>query len=751
MKFSRTVISAIVLCVISAVASARPTVGLVLSGGGAKGIAHVGVIKALEDNGVPIDYITGTSMGAIVGGLYACGYSPEQMMELFVSAQFLNASTGHIDPDRAYYFSRPPESPRMASFALSNDSIAKRVPQSLISPLTMDYEFMEIFSPYNAVCGGDFDRLMVPFRCVASNCEAKRPEVMRQGSVGAAIRASMTFPLVFSPIAINDTLMYDGGIYDNFPVDVMERDFHPDMMVGVDVHTPQPSPAPTALNQIDNLVTMPQSYDLPADRGVRIHINLTAFNLLDFPKARQIYDVGYRRGLEMVDSIKARCGATRDPAQVAARRAEFNSRLPRMRFGSVKVTGGSPAQNAYVEGLFGHPENGVYSMRSVRDGFYHAITTDAFANLYPVASYNRDSGLFDLSLRAYPKAAWRVGVGGYITSSTTSMLFADVDYNSLGNTPLDANLGGWLGQNYFAGRLMATLRLGPASRPYAMSGEAVVSRRRYNQTDQMFYQRVTPDFVDHLEAYGRLYFFSMALGRHAKGSVSGGYGYLRDRSYDASGVRHVSSQSLWQVALRYDYSTLNSKSYPTSGMGIHAAAMWMPGNYRIDYGARTNCRQLRVRGEFSSYFPLGKHFALGVNADVTLSNRKLVDDYYAAITSAETFTPTPSGDNSFNSAFRANSFVAVGIQPIWKIVSKLQLRGYADVFLPWRKIENVGGRAVYTGGCFNKPEFFGELAAVYDFPFAALSVYMNYHTGIDSGLHGGVTFGLYIPAPQFTR
>lgn len=733
------------------VSAGRPTVGLVLSGGGAKGIAHVGVIKALEDNGVPIDYVAGTSMGAIVGGLYACGYSPEQMMDLFTSAKFLNASTGHIDPDRAYYFSQPPESPRMVSFALSNDSIARRVPQSLISPLTMDYEFMEIFSRYNAACGGDFDRLMVPFRCVVSNCDAKRPEVMRDGSVGAAIRASMTFPMVFSPIAINDTLMYDGGIYDNFPVDVMERDFHPDMMVGVDVHTPQPSRPPTALNQIDNLVTMPQSYDLPADRGVRIHINLTAFNLLDFPKARQIYEIGYRRGLEMADSIKARCGVSREPAEVAAKRAEFNSRLPRLRFGSVEVTGGSRDQNDYVESMFGHPEDGVYSLRRVRDGFYHAVTTDAFANLYPVAAYNPRSGLFDLTLRAYPKAAWRLGVGGYITSSTTSMIFADVDYNSMGKSPLDANLGAWLGQNYFAGRLMATLRLGPSGHPYAVSGEAVVSRRRYNQTDQMFYQRVTPDFVDHLEAYGRLYPFSMALGRHAKGSVSGGYGYLRDRSYDASGVRHVSSQSLWQVALRYDYSTLNSKSFPTAGMGIHAAAMWMPGTYRIDYGVRHDCNQLRLRAEFSRYFPLGKHFALGVNADVSLTNRKLVDDYYAAITSAETFTPTPSGDNSFNSAFRANSFVAAGLQPIWKIVSKLQLRGYADVFLPWRKIENHGGKAVYTDGRFNRPEFFGELAAVYDFPFAALSVYVNYRTGVDRGVHGGVTFGLYIPAPQFTH
>ena len=82
------------------------SVGLVLSGGGAKGIAHIGAIKALEENNIPIDYVTGTSMGAIVGALYACGYTPEEMMELITSDYFANISTGRIDPSLEYYFTR---------------------------------------------------------------------------------------------------------------------------------------------------------------------------------------------------------------------------------------------------------------------------------------------------------------------------------------------------------------------------------------------------------------------------------------------------------------------------------------------------------------------------------------------------------------------------------------------------------------------------------------------------------------------
>ncbi|MDE7388496.1 MAG: patatin-like phospholipase family protein, partial [Muribaculaceae bacterium] len=595
---------------ISICAAGRPTVGLVLSGGGAKGIAHVGVIKALEDAGVPVDYVSGTSMGAIVGGLYACGYSPEDMMALFTSAKFLTASTGQIDPDLAYYFSKPSPSPKMYSFAISPDSLAKKVPQSFISPLTMDYEFMEIFAPFSAACGEDFNRLMVPFRCVASNSVLRRGQVMSRGSVGEAIRASMTFPLVFSPISIGDTLMYDGGIYDNFPVDVMKRDFHPSMIVGVDVHTPKPNASPTILNQVDNLVMVPQDYALDSIDGVKIHIDLSDFNLLDFPKARQIYQIGYEQGLAFADSIKARCGAECSADSVHERRLEFRRRVPRLRFGSVKVTGGTESQNRYVESMFGHPVGGIYSLRRVRDGFFHAITTGAFANLYPTVRYNSDNGLFDLTLHAYPKARWNVGVGGFITSSTTSMLYADIDYNSLGNSPVDANLGGWIGQSYVAARMGATLRFGSVSSPYAMSGEAVVSRRRYSQTEQMFFSKLTPDFVDHFEAWGRLYPVRMAVGRHAMASFSLGYGYLRDRSYDAEGSRHVSSQTLWQAALRFDYSTLNSKNYPTEGMGIHGSAMWLPGHYRIDYGNKKGCGHFLVQLEFLRYVTMGKHFSL---------------------------------------------------------------------------------------------------------------------------------------------
>ena len=125
-------------------------VGLVLSGGGAKGAAHIGVIKALEENGIPIDYITGTSAGAIVGSLYAMGYTPEEMVELMLSEEFSYWQTGTVENEYKYYFKRPDPTPEFGHFSIDmTDSLqvkASFLPQSLINPIQMNQAFMALFS-----------------------------------------------------------------------------------------------------------------------------------------------------------------------------------------------------------------------------------------------------------------------------------------------------------------------------------------------------------------------------------------------------------------------------------------------------------------------------------------------------------------------------------------------------------------------------------------------------------------------------
>lgn len=723
------------ICGFAAQAQPQQRVGLVLSGGGAKGIAHIGFIQALEENDVAIDYVAGTSMGAIVGGLYASGYSPAEMMQLITSKDFAYWSTGTIDPGLQYYFTTPPQSPKVVSLSMGNDSVAKQVPQSLISPLSMNFPFMELFSAETAACGGNFDNLFVPLRTVSSNIEAQRGEVARGGSMSDAIRASMSFPIVFCPIEINDTLHYDGGLFDNFPVNVMKADFHPDIMIGLDVHN-EGTETPTAINQISNLAMRPQTYAMDPKDGIHVHMDLSMYSLLDFPQAKDIYEIGYKRGLEMVDSIKSRVTARRPLSEVTRRRIEFKEKLPEINFSEVEVIGGTPRQNEYILAQFQHHPGEPYDMHAARNGYYRAVSGGKLQNMM-VSAIPQSDGDFKLLLKAYPKSNWSADLGGYISSSTSSMLYAAVNYHNLNTRAIDASVGAWIGQSYAAAQLLAKIRFG-GKNPYSLGLQGVVSNHRFNQSERLFYQANEPKFVRHFEAFGRANLFSMPLGRHAMGVVSVGYGYDLNSFINDKLEKVRSSYNLGQIAINYDYNTLNGINYPTSGLEMRYALRGIYGHHSIGQGRETK-KWVQIDATVRKYWDINRHFAIGLEGELLASTRKASPIPEVAGADAPTYSPTPSCFNAFNPGFRAYSFLGAGVDPVWKVVNNLQMRGAFHCFTPWRD------------GGVRTPEFFGEVAAVYKLKIVNLSVYANYRTGslAERGWHAGVTMGIFVLAPKF--
>ena len=183
-------------------------VGLVLSGGGAKGMTHIGIIRALEENNIPIDYITGTSMGAIIGSLYAMGYSPDDMEALLRSEDFKRWYSGNVEEKYIYYFKKNPPTPEFINIRISLKDSLKNVkpqffPTSIVDPIQMNIVFLQLFGQATAASKANFDSLYIPFRCIASDVYNKRPLILRKGDLGDAVRASMSFPAMFKPIEID--------------------------------------------------------------------------------------------------------------------------------------------------------------------------------------------------------------------------------------------------------------------------------------------------------------------------------------------------------------------------------------------------------------------------------------------------------------------------------------------------------------------------------------------------------------------
>lgn len=744
----------------------RQSVGLVLGGGGAKGIAHIGVIQALEENDIPIDFIAGTSIGAIVGGLYASGYTPDEMMKLILSKEFSYWSTGQIDPQYSYYFATEQASPVMfnISLATKKDSLLQAdsaVPASIINPMPMSFAFMELFSGYTAQCGGDFDKLFVPFRCVASDVSAKHKVVLSKGDLGQSVRSSMSFPIVFQPTEVDSMLLYDGGIYDNFPVDVMRSEFSPDFILGIDVSTIEKGPQTSLMDQLENLVIQNNDYYLDPAEGIKIRFDLNEFGLLDFPKAKQIYAIGYARGLEMIDSIKSRV-KSRVPAEARAlRRRVFKSQTPYIDFGKVDVYGGTPAQNAYIKYLFDNYDSDTLSIDMARRDYYRAISSGKFRDLAPRSFYNDSTGLFDLRLKASVKDRLSAGIGGYISSSTSSYVYISAGYSTLSFRSISANVGAWLGQSYLGAMLTNRLYLKTAL-PSAIELQAVVFRQRYYDKDYLFYERKEPSYLVSHELYGRLK-WAFAVGSLGSLDIGVGYGSLNDgffRPIDSGGPdygRDHSKYHLGQAFVSYNSNTLDDLNFPTLGHYYKITAMGVAGTYDMDYAnpqypdSDARPRWLQLEAQTRNYFGLSRKFTLGVETDVMLSTRKLYGDYSAAVAGAPAFQPTPSSYNTFNPSLRAYSFAAAGLVPVYKFTDNLSARLAAYIFMPLRKIIDEGGHAAHSDNWLSNPQTFSEFALCYKLPFATVSAYCNYTSAPGTKWNVGISFGVFLPAPKFLR
>lgn len=229
---NKTILTLILLLVPFSLAHTTPRkkVGIVLSGGGAKGVAHIGAIKVLEELDIPIDYIAGTSIGAIIGGLYSIGYTSEQLEIIVKQTNWIDLLTDNISreaipfPFKAdidkYLISLPVNNSKENSGIIKGKNLSQ-----LLHKLTEDYQNIT-----------NFDSLPIPFACVATNMATNKKEIIRSGNLATAMRASMAIPIVFTPIFPENKALIDGGFKDNLPIDVAKA-MGADIIIGVDAQS----------------------------------------------------------------------------------------------------------------------------------------------------------------------------------------------------------------------------------------------------------------------------------------------------------------------------------------------------------------------------------------------------------------------------------------------------------------------------------------------------------------------------------
>ncbi len=280
-------------------APGRARVGLVLGGGGARGIAHVGVLQMLQELHVPVDCVAGTSMGSIVGGLYAAGMTPEEMTETVQRIDWPAAFTD--GPPRADLPFRTKQEQRVL---LTNNGVGikdgqVRLPQGLLQGQNLLLLLQELSLPAAKI--RDFDQLRVPYRAVATDLATGTPVVLKSGELAMAMRASMSIPSALVPVTLDGKLLVDGGVSDNIPVDVVRELCRPDVIIAVDVGSPL-APA-SELNsllsitgQLTTILTVrnaQQQIKTLGRRDILITPDLRDISSLAFDRSREAVTIGY--------------------------------------------------------------------------------------------------------------------------------------------------------------------------------------------------------------------------------------------------------------------------------------------------------------------------------------------------------------------------------------------------------------------------------------------------------------------------
>ena len=618
----------------------------------------------------------------------------------------------------------------------------------------MNLVFVELFARATAACSGDFNRLFVPFRCIASDVYNKKPLIMRRGDLGDAVRASMSFPFVFKPIEIDSVLAYDGGIYNNFPTDIMREDFKPEVIIGSVVAANPGKPKENDLmSQLENMIMQKTDYTLPDSLGIIMTFKYDDVSLLDFDRLQELHDIGYNRTISLMDSIKGRIHRRVSAENVRLRRLVYRSNLPQFRFRDIYIEGANPQQQAYIKKEFHDEDHEVFTYEDLKRGYFRLLSDNMISEIIPHAVYDSENDLYSLHLKVKMEDNFSVRMGGSVSTTSSNQIYLGLGYQDLNYYSKEITLDGQIGKVYNNAQLMAKIDL-PTRIPTSYRLIASLSTFDYYKKDKLFSKNDKPSFNSKDERFVKL-MVALPFLANKRAEISIGYGKLQDNYFQSSVInfdKDRSDRSTYNLlggAIGFYGSTLNARQYATKGYFEKLVAQvfsgkekFIPGN-PTETSVTTKERQswLQISYMKYAYHTMSPKFTLGWMAEMLYSSKNFSENYTATMLQAADFSPTPHSKLMYNEAFRANQFLAAGIKPIFVFNDMFQFRSEFYGFVPIFPIKKNALNKAYYGKAFSRFEYIGEISVICQLPFGAISAYVNHYSSPKKEWNVGLTLG----------
>lgn len=678
-------------------------VALVLSGGGARGLAHLGVIKALEENNIPVSYITGTSMGAIIGGLYACGYTPDEIEKFALSPQLEKWASGKAGQEAMFYFNAHGPDASWIKLRFEFDEITNRLesrlPTNLLSPNLMDYAMMELFSAASAAAGYDFDSLFIPFRCVAADIDSNKTIVFGKGQLGHAIRASMTYPFYFKPIELDGRLLFDGGLYDNFPVNVALTEFNPDFVIGSKTTWNFPAPSEEdIITQIQNMVTRETSFNIPDEIGIVIEPDLPPVNVIDFSHNRELIDSGYVAAMRMMPQILEKVRNHVSTYELNEKRQAFNMKKPPAIVDSIKVIGLNRMQTRYVERLF-KTRPSSFTFKSIRRNYFRLLSDSKIRYVFPSLVQYPGRPFYELDLKITKAEHFSIDFGGNISSGAASTGFAGVQYNLLARIGLMVLANGYFGRFYSAANAEIRVDI-PGRLPVFIKADMTYNHMDYFKNSTYFFEDKDPSFLISNESHANLE-SGIPITDNGVFSLNAAVGFTKDNYYQTNQFSRTDTSDItyfdfYTPGVKIEFNTLNYKQFPSKGYKFLCGFRYINGQERTIPGSTSADVEddtvqfhdwLQLKLLYNKYFYINKWISIGLYSEILLSSQELFSNYTATILRTPAFEPVPEMKTLFLPKYRSAYYVGVGIQPVVTLYKNLDARLEGFLLQPFQKIQ----------------------------------------------------------------
>lgn len=728
----------------------RQTVGVVLSGGGARGVAHLGVLRALEEAQVPIDYICGTSMGAIVGALYAAGYSVDEIEKIFYSEEFQYWLTGKIEENYIYYYKVKPPTPTALTVSFDvNNNFSVQLPTSIIDPVQMDYAFMEIFSPATEACKRNFDSLMIPFFCVASDIEDNKASVRKDGDLGPAVRASMTFPFVFSPIKLDGKIMFDGGMYNNFPSKELLDTYRPDIIIGVKVAGNYPPPVEGNMKSyLENMLTNSSDYDVYCSNSILIEPNLTGIGVMEFEKMKECDRLGYEAAVAQIPQIREFLLDSVSKAAVAEKRSRFNAKKPSLDVVSVGIRGVTSTQKYYISSIMHHnnklmEEDSALTTKSLKKNYISLYSDENVSNVQPYLKYNDYYNAYVLNLNVKTKNLLNLDLGGHISTNPTSYLYLGLNYNILDKHAYSIRANAYLGRYYGSWSVQSRVDFS-YSIPLFVEAEINSNKWNYYRLRNKTFSYSAINYLEQAEINAKINIgfplgvkdkmvASVGIGKTTDDYFGRDYGIIQTDVSDRTSFKHIA------IGLKEENNSLDDNQFPTHGkyhklsvQYVSGKESYKPGNTTeidLPYTANHSWVQFKILSRL--YADITKNFKLGFRGDIFYSFQDLFETYKPSLLNAGVYMPTMETLTQYMPEYRANKFLAFGMENIYALSSllgiNLSARCAAYLYAPIQQIMTDKNEVPYYGDMFKKLYFIASGSIVLRTPAGPLSLILSYH------------------------